>query len=650
MSQTIEEILSRNRAAHFVGRESEIQILLGFALSDDAAAVHVHGIGGIGKSALLTAFAGRARDAGAVVKELNCREMEPSENGVLMALGDAAGKSVSSVRDVALALAGAGERVVIAFDTFEMFRMVDTWLRNTFLPALAENTRVFFFGREPPVPAWLVAPEWQGMFHSITLGPLDDEAAEEMLQKCGLNDSVINRITRFAHGHPLALRLAAASVLERPELDLEKITSQTVVAQLTKTYIDDVQDAESRLAVEASAVVRRMTISLLRYMIPQVDTESVFLRLQELPIVVTTVDGLLLHESVQQAVASAMKVSDPVKYRELRRKAWRFYKNEVRIIRQAEIWRYSADMLFLIEQPLIRDAFFPPNPRPYAIEAAKPHEEDAIKAIIERFEGKESAAVMAKWLRITPENVFVAHDEVGSVAGLYMLFDPEKVAPGLIREDPVSRAIMKKLAEDPIPAKQNALVCRRWLDAKTGDAPSDLVCACFLDIKGYYVAMKPSLRRLFCVRTDYEGFDGLFRSLDAKYLKDHSANLDGRTYHTEMIDFGPGLFNGWITMLVGRELGIDESDILDVDACELVLDGTRITLTPLELGVMQFFEQHEGDVVTRASLLENVWGYGDYSGASNVVDTKIRSLRKKMREYAHMIETVSGMGYRYRRT
>ena len=429
MSQTIEEILSRNRSAHFVGRESEIQTLLGFALSSEAAVVHVHGIGGIGKSALLAAFARRARDAGAVVIELSCRELEPSENGVLSALGDAVGESVSSVPDVARALARAGEPVVLAFDTFEMFRMVDTWLRTVFLPALTENTRVFFFGREPPVPAWLVAPEWQGLFNSMTLGPLDDEASAEMLRKCGLKDSVIDRITRFARGHPLALRLAAASVLERPELDLEKITSQTVVAQLTKTYIDDVQDAETRLAVEASAVVRRMTISLLRYMIPQADTESVFQRLQELPFVATTVDGLLLHDSVQQAMASAMKVSDPVKHRELRRKAWRFYKNEVGIIRQAEIWRYSADMLFLIEQPLIRDAFFPPNPRPYAIEAAKPREGAGIK-----------------------------------------------------------------------------------------------------------------------------------------------------------------------------------------------------------------------------SLLENVWGYGDYSGASNVVDTKIRSLRKKMKEYARMIETVSGMGYRFRRT
>jgi DNA-binding response OmpR family regulator len=63
---------------------------------------------------------------------------------------------------------------------------------------------------------------------------------------------------------------------------------------------------------------------------------------------------------------------------------------------------------------------------------------------------------------------------------------------------------------------------------------------------------------------------------------------------------------------------------------------------------MHYLEQHEGDIVRRTSLLENVWGYGNYSG-SNVVDTKIRSLRKKLGDYAQVIETVSGMGYRFRR-
>jgi DNA-binding response OmpR family regulator len=50
--------------------------------------------------------------------------------------------------------------------------------------------------------------------------------------------------------------------------------------------------------------------------------------------------------------------------------------------------------------------------------------------------------------------------------------------------------------------------------------------------------------------------------------------------------------------------------------------------------------------VTRVDLLEEVWGY-EYDGGSNVVDSIVRSLRKKLGDYAAAIETVTGVGYRF---
>lgn len=43
-----------------------------------------------------------------------------------------------------------------------------------------------------------------------------------------------------------------------------------------------------------------------------------------------------------------------------------------------------------------------------------------------------------------------------------------------------------------------------------------------------------------------------------------------------------------------------------------------------------------------------MWGI-DYEGGSNVVDVVIRSLRKKLGRHALLIETVTGMGYRFQR-
>lgn len=62
---------------------------------------------------------------------------------------------------------------------------------------------------------------------------------------------------------------------------------------------------------------------------------------------------------------------------------------------------------------------------------------------------------------------------------------------------------------------------------------------------------------------------------------------------------------------------------------------------------MEYLRRHEGRAVSRADLIENVWGYS-YEGGSNVVDTIVRSLRKKLGGQARTLETVRGVGYRFR--
>ena len=110
---------------------------------------------------------------------------------------------------------------------------------------------------------------------------------------------------------------------------------------------------------------------------------------------------------------------------------------------------------------------------------------------------------------------------------------------------------------------------------------------------------------------------------------------------------GPQSVDGWLAGLVAGELGIATESLLDVDARELVLDGVRVPLSRLEFGVFQSLTRQPGVVVSRATLLAEVWGT-DYEGGSNVVDAVIRLLRKKLGTRASRIETVSGIGYRFR--
>lgn len=74
--------------------------------------------------------------------------------------------------------------------------------------------------------------------------------------------------------------------------------------------------------------------------------------------------------------------------------------------------------------------------------------------------------------------------------------------------------------------------------------------------------------------------------------------------------------------------------------------GQPITLANLELKLLAELARHAGEVLTRAMLIERVWGY-DFEPETNIVDVYIRRLRVKLTETggADPIETVRGIGY-----
>jgi pimeloyl-ACP methyl ester carboxylesterase len=84
---------------------------------------------------------------------------------------------------------------------------------------------------------------------------------------------------------------------------------------------------------------------------------------------------------------------------------------------------------------------------------------------------------------------------------------------------------------------------------------------------------------------------------------------------------------------------------LDESARELVIDGERIGLTPLEHGLLTHLIENRGAVATRDELLREVWNQA--YGGSNVVDAVVASVRKKLGRFSPSVETVIGHGYRF---
>src|SRR5215813_21676 len=142
MANLLGNILSERALAEFVGREDEMEALLNVLEEGGPLVVHVHGIAGIGKTSLLEAFAVRARHRGVRVVLVDCRAVEPTARGFLSELSPALGQNLSTVEDASRRLASFAEIVVIALDTYEAFRLLDTWIRQVFAPSLPIRTRL----------------------------------------------------------------------------------------------------------------------------------------------------------------------------------------------------------------------------------------------------------------------------------------------------------------------------------------------------------------------------------------------------------------------------------------------------------------------------------------------------------------------------
>ena len=76
--------------------------------------------------------------------------------------------------------------------------------------------------------------------------------------------------------------------------------------------------------------------------------------------------------------------------------------------------------------------------------------------------------------------------------------------------------------------------------------------------------------------------------------------------------------------------------------------GVPVDLSPTEFRLLAYLMRHQGRVLTRAQLLENVWGW-DYAGQSQIVETYVSYLRHKLDPLGPpLIHTQRGVGYSLR--
>jgi two-component system alkaline phosphatase synthesis response regulator PhoP len=98
----------------------------------------------------------------------------------------------------------------------------------------------------------------------------------------------------------------------------------------------------------------------------------------------------------------------------------------------------------------------------------------------------------------------------------------------------------------------------------------------------------------------------------------------------------------------GKKTVISQGSItIDPDKFEVILDGKKKVFPKKEFKLLYFLLSNPGTVHSRDALLKEVWG-SDVYVVDRTVDVHVRKIREKLGSHSEMIETIKGVGYRFK--
>src|SRR5262249_35101109 len=252
---------------------------------------------------------------------------------------------------------------------------------------------------------------------------------------------------------------------------------------------------------------------------------------------------------------------------------------------------------------------FPTAERTPLLEPARADDGLGITAIARRHEPREAAGLVEMWWELAPTTFRVARGRFGDVDAYVCVCDPDALPHALAAGDPATALIRDHLRREPLGRGRRALAIRSMLAADTGVGLSPAQAACWLDIKREYLALRPDLRRVYPVVAAIEQHGPTLAPLGFVPVPGGPVDIGGVAYHVLALDLGPASVDGWLGRLVAGDLEL-EDELLDGRQRQLVIDGTRVDLTPLEFDLLRYLLDREGSLVERRAILRDVWGTG----------------------------------------
>ncbi|MFH1194608.1 MAG: response regulator transcription factor [bacterium] len=87
--------------------------------------------------------------------------------------------------------------------------------------------------------------------------------------------------------------------------------------------------------------------------------------------------------------------------------------------------------------------------------------------------------------------------------------------------------------------------------------------------------------------------------------------------------------------------------IIDREQYKVFLDGDDLTFPRKEFEILAYLASHPGRVFPREQILSDIWG-SDVFVVERTIDVHVRKIREKLGDFADLIETIKGVGYRFK--
>jgi hypothetical protein len=442
--RSIADRLVLARDARLVGRRDELELLDGALRTPESpfAVLYIHGPGGVGKSALLHAFADRCRAAGARPLVIDGRDIEPSPRGFLAACG-LDSKATGRALEPPLPSHQRGERLVVLVDTYERLEPIDAWLRQSLVPQLPVDAIVVIAGRRPPSRGWRSDPAWSALMHVVRLANLPPEDARQYLDVAGVCGTLHDEIVAVTGGHPLTLSLLI-DVLDHCSggTDLAVFHAPDVMRRLLEHFVEDLPTPAHRVALDTCALVRATTHRHLRATLQREDVDELFDWLRQLSFVQEGPRGLVPHDLARDVLAADVRWRDPGRYRALMVTLTRIAGDEMRRAPGGDPPRQAVlDLLytFRTHPTLSRYCDFAKlgELRPEPPAAA---DRDAVVRMVGDNDGPANADLAAAWFARQPDAFRINRDHEGHIESVVGWLDLTAATNADITADPVARA------------------------------------------------------------------------------------------------------------------------------------------------------------------------------------------------------------------